>query len=192
VAVLTVVIGLLVFSGAGRLALAGANTINTALACLLLPIVGISFVLREGTRPLRIITVALIPAALLVALATGSRGPLLALLALGILWAIRRFTRPRLVQLAACRGRCRGRGCVAPGRPICHHYPAHPVDGPVRIVRDFVQGVLSGRLDSSTADISTGDRIVLFQFALTLFQDNRSSGSGLAVSRRSVHGLSVR
>jgi O-antigen ligase len=179
-AVLTVVVGLVIFSRASRLEFFGTNTINTALASLLVPVIGVSFVLREGARSLRIITVALIPAALVVALATGSRGPLLALLALGILWALKRLTRPRSVNW-----RHAGIGAAVTVASIAVVLVAAatlPTQSTARFVLfgDYVQGILSGRLDTSTADISTGGRIALSQFALSLFQGSPIFGVGSA------------
>ena len=67
-------------------------------AALLVPLIGAAFVLRDRGPLVRAVTVALIPVALIVAVATGSRGPLLALLVVGLLGLSRYLSRPRSVD----------------------------------------------------------------------------------------------
>src|SRR4051794_34769068 len=70
--VVTTVLGLGSLSDTARLTVLGTNTINAALSALFVPLVGISFLLRQAPFWVRVVTVALIPAALIVALSTGS------------------------------------------------------------------------------------------------------------------------
>ena len=95
IAVATVVLGLVQMTGSRRLVVLGMNTIQTARVALLVPLLGVAFVWRQPWRPIRIVAIALIPAAILVAVASGSRGPLLALVVLATVAVARRLLEPR-------------------------------------------------------------------------------------------------
>ncbi len=79
---MTVVLGLVQMTGTRRLVVLDMNTIQTARVALLEPLIGVAFVWRERWRSLRILAIVLVPAAILVAVASGARGPLLALVIL--------------------------------------------------------------------------------------------------------------
>lgn len=179
-AVLTVLVGLQVATGTQRLQLLGTNTINTAIASLLVPVIGATFVLREGPRPLRVATYALIPAAILVALATGSRGPVVAMLILGLVGIATHLTRARAVNwrlMGAIVGLI-----VISFVVLSVAVAALPAQSTARFsaLGDLVQDTFAGGLDSGSADVSTGGRIALFQLAVTLFQENPILGVGTA------------
>ena len=94
---LTVVLGLAQLSTSARLVVLEMNTIQTARAALLVPILGLARAARRmASRARR--HGRLIPAAILVALASGARGPVLALAGLGVLAAGRYLVRPASVN----------------------------------------------------------------------------------------------
>jgi O-antigen ligase len=78
---LIVVLGIAQFPGTSRLVVLDLNTIQVARAAMLVPLIGIAFVLPQRRPAATLVIVVAIPAALVVAVASGSRGPLLAALA---------------------------------------------------------------------------------------------------------------
>lgn len=179
-AALAAVVGVLGLSGGQRTEVLGTNTINTALACLFVPIIGVTFVLGEAPRSLRLATLALIPIAILAALATGSRGPFVAAAALAAIGLAGRLRRPGLVsgRLAAMVA-----GLVVVSVVVVSVAATNlPDQSTARffLFGELLQSGISGEMDSSLADLSTGGRIALFDFAVSLFQGSPIIGVGTA------------
>ena len=175
-----VVVGLLQMSGVQRLRAFDASTIEVSRAALLVPIVGTTFVLRERNFPMRALAAILIPAAIVVAVASGSRGPLVALLVIASVGAIRWVWRPALVNWRVV-------GTVAV--VIIASFVALSVVGDALptlatsrygLFGDFLARLLNGSLDSTLADTSSGRRLDLFGAALTMFQERPLLGFGTA------------
>ncbi len=174
----TVALGLVQLSATDRLVVLGMNTIQVSRAALLVPLLGATFVLRERVPVLRPVTIALIPAAVVIALASGSRGPILVLVALGVLGAIRSFARPKMVNWRYA-GAIAGLALAS----IVVLWLAAP-DLPTLSVRqfanfaDFVQGGLAG--GASVGDTSSQTRVKLFGLAVSLFEGQPVLGVGTA------------
>jgi O-antigen ligase len=175
-----VVLGIAQVSASERLVLLGANTIDVARAALLVPLVGISFVIRQRFPLATAATVVLIPASLVVALASGSRGPLLFAILLGVVALIRYLSRPRQVNW-------RLTGLVttlALGSLVIVSLagPVLPILSTQRfsLFADFIDRGLSGDLNTSTGDTSAGERVQLFGLAVSLFERQPLLGVGPA------------
>lgn len=162
------------------LVLLGTSTISVGRAALLVPLLGVAFVLREGQLIMRVIAVLLMPAAVVVALASGSRGPLLFLLVLGALGLVGCLARPRaadwrLVGLVA--------GIAVVSILVVSLAAAFvPGQSLQRFTRfeGFVQGALSGEPTTSAVDTSAQARVTLFGLAVSLFEERPILGSGTA------------
>jgi O-antigen ligase len=188
--VITTLFGITSLSDTTRLTVLGSNTINVALAALLVPILGLTFVLREGPLPIRVGTVVLIPASLVVALATGSRGPVLVLLLLAIpavVRAVRRLRGATGTQRLAVAGITLAivAGVVLASANL-------PVLSASRfaIFGDFVQSALAGDpADAAVIDTSSTARLTFFGAALTMFGDRPLVGYGTAGFEATSQGL---
>ena len=178
--VVTVGLGLAQLSGSERLTVLGANTIGVGRAALLVPVVGVLFVLRQRGLVLRAATVVLIPAAIVVALSTGSRGPILALLVLAAVGVIRQL--PRLRSLNWRLTGAIGGLALASVIAVSVVGPSLPGISLDRFARfgDFIQGGLSGDGSSSSGDTSAGARVDLFGLALSMFEERPVLGYGTA------------
>jgi O-antigen ligase len=100
--IVAVVLGMVNLSSVERLVVLGMNTIQVAIAAMLVPLVGVAFVWGTGRTWLQVLTIMMIPLAFVVALASGSRGPIvtlgiLALVAGAIHLGRARVIRPRVV-----------------------------------------------------------------------------------------------
>lgn len=173
-----VVLGLTQLSSAQPLALLGVDTIAVSRAALLVPLLGITFVLRQRLRILHFLAIILIPAAFLVAIASGSRGPLLVLLVLVLLAIVRYITRPRSVNLRLT-GLMAGLALMS---ILVLSFAASRVSD-VSLQRftlfgEFVQSTLSGELSTSVGDTSSGTRVELFRVAVALFDEQPVFGVG--------------
>jgi O-antigen ligase len=175
---LVVVSGIATLSTTRRLVLFGENTIEVGRAALLAPLTGIVFVLQHRSPLLRGATVVLIPAALVVALASGSRGPLLVLVLLGVLGTIRSLWRPRGVNWRFA-GAAAGLA-VASMVVVSVAAPELPGQSIARFgsFGDFLQSGLSGGPSSSTTDLSSSIRVNLFGYAVSLFEEQPVLGVG--------------
>jgi O-antigen ligase len=162
------------------LVLLGTSTISVGRAALLVPLLGVAFVLRERQLILRVIAVLLMPVAVVVALASGSRGPLLFLLVLGALGLVRCFARPRATDWRLV-GLVAGVALVSilVVSLVAAFVPGQSLQRFVRF-EDFVQGALSGEPTSSAVDTSARERVTLFGLAVSLFEDRPILGSGTA------------
>lgn len=171
-------IGLLQLSGSQRLEAFGASTIEVSRTALLVPLVWVVFILRQRGLLLRAVTFALIPAAVVVAVASGSRGPLLALFGLGIVGALRYLSM---------HGRVNWRVTGAIAGVTLASFVALSVVGQalpsLSIVRftlfeDFLGQVASGDFNPSVGDTSSGRRVILFEGAVAMFQERPVLGFG--------------
>lgn len=177
---LVVVLGVAMLSTTQRLTLLGTNTIGVGRAALFVPLVGLTFVLYAGRRSLAAIAVALVPAAIVVELASGSRGPLLVLLGIGFLGSVRYVIRPRSIDW--------GRTALLAGAVVASAIvvSAVAVDLPGastdRFLRfgEFVEGSFAGDEGASTVDTSAGSRVALFVLAVDLFEERPILGFGTA------------
>jgi len=178
--VLTVVLGLSSLSGPERLSMLGANTINSGLVALLVPILGVTFVFGEQIPLVSAATVVLVPAAIVVELASGSRGPLLALIALGVIAAMRSLGHPRSINWRLA-GIVAGLACAS---LVVVSYAAGDLPrqsiSRFGLLGDFVQTGMSGDLDSQVGDTSAAARVTLWGLAVSLFEDHPVLGVGTA------------
>jgi O-antigen ligase len=176
--VLTVVLGLLALSSTERLSVLGADTISVSRAALLVPILGLSLVARGTNRGIQFLMAVLIPMAIIVALASGSRGPLIVAFLIAAAGAAIRVARVRHIDwrligtIAAL--------AVACGVVVVVAAPALPTSSLERftLLWDFVQGGIS-REGTLASDASTGARLDLFGAALTMFADRPVTGYGM-------------
>ncbi len=173
-----VIAGLGELSSTQRLAPLGANTIEVGRAALLVPLLGVVFVIQQRSLVMRCIGLALIPPALLVAIASGSRGPIVALFLVGAIAAVAYLPRMRAVHF-------RFLGVIA--SLIVLSAMTLAVAGSsisglslerFSLLGDFVQGVMGGQLDTAIGDTSSGTRVQLFGLAVSLFEEHPVLGVG--------------
>jgi O-antigen ligase len=181
IGVITTLFGITSLSDTARLTVLGSNTINVALAALFVPILGVTFVARQGPVWVRLATIVLIPAALLVSLATGSRGPVLVLLLLAIAAAVRAAPRLRSAN------RPRTLAIAALALAILVVVSLASTDLPVlsanrfAVFGDFIQSALAGdQVAAATADTSSTARLTFFGAAVTMFDERPILGYGTA------------
>ncbi len=172
---LTTLVGLAGLGSAMRLSVLAADTIDTARITLLVPIVGILFAWREPSRLLRGAAVVLTPAAVLVAVGSGSRGPLLMLVVLVSMGVARTMLRPRLgdwqlITLGAV-------AAVVSALLVSVAVPDLPAESTQRI-GDLGQAFASGIAVSAGA--IDPSRIRLYGLALSLFAGQPLFGTGTA------------
>lgn len=177
--VLTTLVGIPGISSVDRLVVLGANTINVALAALLVPLLALTFVAPHRAWRVRFGLLALSIAALFVALATGSRGPLLVLVAVGVLGILNYFAHPRsvdwlrtaVITVVVCAGIL----AVSFLSPLLPAYAT----GRFAVLGDFVSGALSGDIgDASAVDTSSTARVGLYGVATTMFEERPVLGFG--------------
>ena len=173
----TAVLGLTQLSNTERLVVLATNTIQVGRAALLVPLVGVTFVMHERSPLVRAVTIVLIPTAVIVAIASGSRGPLLVLASLGGLGAILSLARPRAVNWRLAGGIA---GLVLASTAVVSlAIPNLPVPSIERFASfgDFVQGGLSGDASISAVD---PERVRLYGLAVSLFEEQPILGVGTA------------
>jgi O-antigen ligase len=174
----TVAIGLTQLSGSARLVVLGMNTIQVSLAALLVPLLGIAYVLPQRRLLASIVTVVLIPASFVVAIASGSRGPLLVLMLIGAAGAI-----GYLARLHAVRWRLVGGVAglaLASVVVVSITAPSLPAQslGRFASLEEFIQSGLSGDAGVSGGETSAATRVQLFQFAIEMFEERPLIGAG--------------
>jgi O-antigen ligase len=177
--VLTTILGIHGVSSVDTLVVLGANTISVSLAALLVPLLGLTFVGRHRTWRVRLGLIALSIAAFFVALATGSRGPLLVLIAVGFLGMLNYFAHPRSVDwprtAVVTAIVCAGILAVSFLSPLLPAYAT----GRFAVFGDFVSGALSGDLGGTSAvDTSSTARVGLYGVATTMFEERPVLGFG--------------
>jgi len=175
---ITVGLGLTQLSGDERLTVLNTNTIQVARAALLVPLLGLTFVPRERFFVPPGVLLGAIPAALIVALASGSRGPLLFFGLLAAVGAIRYFAHPtkvdwRRIALIALLVGASGLALSIASVSL----PSTALDR-FTLFGDFVEEGLTGSLTTSVGDTSAGNRIVLFRAAESMFADHPLLGVG--------------
>jgi O-antigen ligase len=177
---IVVLLGLAQLSSESRLEVLEADTINVARAALLAPLLAAAFVFHRGGSLLHVAAITLIPAAFVVALASGSRGPLLVFGFLAVVAGIRRLTRVRsmdrrvtgaVVGIAAAS--------ILIGSVTAASLPAESLERFTGFGQ-FAESALAGELNTSTGDTSAGARVTLFAAAVTLFADHPVLGVGTA------------
>jgi hypothetical protein len=176
---LIVVLGVTNLTSTNPLVVLGMNTIQTSRAALLVPLLGLTFMLWERVALVRPITIVLIPLAFVVALATGSRGPLLVLAALGALGGMRALVRPRTVDwrlVGAITGLALASVVVL--SLVAQDLPTLSVPRFASFA-DFLGGGLSDNPGAS-GDTSSITRVRLFGLAVTLFEGQPILGVGTA------------
>ncbi len=172
------VFGLLQLGGVDRLEVFGASTIEVSRTALLIPLIWGAFILRQRGLLVRAATLMLIPAAMVVAVASGSRGPLLALAAIGFFAAVRYFARPgrvnwRIAGTVAAATLASVVALSAVGQAL-------PGMSLVRftLFEDFVSRFVGGEFNPSIGDTSSGRRVVLYEAAVSMFQERPLLGYG--------------
>ena len=174
---LTVVLGLLALSRTERLLVLGTDTISVSRAAILVPILGLTFVARDAHRWIRLLATALIPLAIIVAIASGSRGPLLVALIMAATGATIRIARVRTIDWKVAR--TIAALTIGFGVILAVAAPALPSSsiGRFTLLWDFAQGeVLGDRTPGG--DASSGARLDLFGAALKMFSDRPIAGYG--------------
>lgn len=176
--VITVALGLTQLSGADRLVLLGMNTIQVSLAALLVPLIGVPFVLVEGRPAMRLLTFSLIPVAFIVAIAAGSRGPILTLLLLAVLAGLRnllaghRITPRVLVTIVAAVA-----ATIVAFVLASAVLPAASLER-FSLLGTFASSLLAGDPSSGGGDTSSEARARLLATATQMFMDHPLLGAG--------------
>ncbi|MDP9119182.1 MAG: O-antigen ligase family protein, partial [Actinomycetota bacterium] len=173
-------LGLTQLSSLERLEVLGANTIAVAIGALLVPLLVVVFVSRQYALLSWIAAITLIPAAVIVSLASGSRGPLLVILILAVVGLIRWLRRIRSVDrrvlglVAAV-----GVASIVVGSMAADSLPGESLERFTNF-GEFVQRMLEGDVNPGAGDASSAVRVSLFGYAWTLFQENPLIGVGTA------------
>lgn len=178
--IVTVVLGLVQWTSSDRLQVLDMNTIQVARGALLVPLIGITFVLPQQRSVASVVTLVLIPFSLLVAIASGSRGPLVVLVVIGLIGAVSYLMRPRKVRWRLVGG-VLGLALVTSIviSAAAAELPSLAL-GRFASFAEFVQGSASGDTGVPGVDASAGDRIRLFGFALDMFEERPLIGAGTA------------
>lgn len=168
-----ILVGALAVTPGERLSVLGTNTIGVARASLVVPIIAFGFVLHERGALIRIVTLVAVPASLVIALASGSRGPVLALFAL-VLAAV--------VTRAGHGGSWGRRAGVLSGALAAGVVTLLFIDLPtVSLARyDVLIAELSSDVADRYVDTSLGARLTLYDIALSRFGERPLFGYGTA------------
>jgi O-antigen ligase len=178
--VVVVILGLAQLSSVERLEVLNADTINVARAALLVPILAAVFVLHRVGRLTQVVIFVLIPASFVVALASGSRGPVLVFLFLAVAAAVRWVFGARSMDRRVTRGVVGvALASILIGSVTAASIPAESLERFGGFGR-FVESGLAGELNTSTGDTSAGARVTLFGVAVALFADHPVLGVGTA------------
>jgi O-antigen ligase len=177
-AALVVAAGIASLSPTERLVVLGENTIEVSRAALLVPLLGVVYVARQRSKSLLVLAIVLTPPAFVVALASGSRGPLLFLAVLGVGAVIRSLFMPgglnwRLAGIAA--------GLALVSIVVVSAAATRlPGESTSRFgsFSDFFQGEIAGESNSSSLDMSAGIRVSLSDLAISLFEEHPLLGVG--------------
>lgn len=172
------VIGVSQLSSVDRVTVLDANTIQVARAALLVPLLGVTFVLSSKVGIAKAALIGLVPAAMIVAVGSGSRGPLLFFGLLVIFGLVARAGRLRTVTAgrwlpitAIGLASLIGIGLVAAQLPST-------ALNRFTLLGEFIQSGLSGELNTSVGDTSAGNRVVLYELATELFAEHPLLGVG--------------
>jgi O-antigen ligase len=178
--VVAVVLGVAQMSSTTKPTVLGMNSIQLGRAAVLVPVIGVSFVIREGTGLLRTAAIILIPLAMIVAFSSGSRGPLLALVVLGVLIAVRFSASLHRANLRWVAGIVSV--AIASILVVALVAPGLPSASLERLATfaDVAQSTLSGDVGALSVDPTSSQRVELFGFAWSMFQDRPILGAGTA------------
>ena len=176
---LTVVLGMAYMTSTDRLAILGMNTINVAVAAMLVPLVGLAFVIGARAQWARIVALTLTPLAFLVALASGSRGAILTLLILGLVVGARSVARARVVRTKVVVGALLGAAAILGAVVLA--WAVLPAASLARFTAfgSFVSGVFGGG-GAPTGDTSSEARARLIGVAYQMWLDHPILGVGTA------------
>jgi O-antigen ligase len=172
-----VVAGLLVVSSSARLEVFDASTIEVSRAALLVPPRRCVRPARSG-RLLRAVVIALIPMAVVVAAAAGSRGPLIAMAIIGAVGLARAIARPawlswRLAGAVSALALASILALVVAGGAL----PALSTSR-YGLFEDFIARAAGGDLPAGSGDTSSARRVALFEVAGQMFQERPLFGYG--------------
>ncbi len=175
---LTVTLGLMQLSASSRLVVLEQNTIQRARAALFVPIIGVGLMVGHRSGMVRMVGWVMIPAAILVAIASGSRGPIMMLLVLGVFATVRYFTRPSGVTwnvVFVALGLA-----IATAMVLVFAADELPGASTARFQEfgEFVQAALGGEAGGANSDTSSGARVLLLDLAATLYAQNPVLGVG--------------
>ena len=178
--IVVVLLGIAQISTSQRLVELGMNTIQVGRAALLVPLLGTTLLIADRRLAVRIAALLLMPAAIVVALASGSRGPLLVLSLMAAYGALR-----LLVDAPALAGRriALAGAAVLITAVLLAVVPTLVPDVSLNrftLFWDFLGTALSGDNAISSADTSAGARVRLFTLAVEMFQDRPLLGAGTA------------
>jgi O-antigen ligase len=178
--VITVALGIAQLSGSEPLVVLGMNTIQVSRAALLVPILGVAFLLPRGRLMLTARVCLLIPASVVVAVASGSRGPLLMLVVIGVLGVIRYVVTDR-ARVWRLIGGAIGLLLVSL-LVLSTAAPALPASALTRFVSlaEFVQGGFSTSAVVQGGETSAAARVSFARFAVEMFADHPLVGEGTA------------
>jgi O-antigen ligase len=178
VASLVAVLGMTQLSNVDRLVVLNANTIQVARAALLVPLLGVAYVLTSRIGIAKAALIVLVPVALIVAVASGSRGPLLFFVVVAVVGLaalipkIRTVPPQRTITIAAlCLASVVGLVTVA------SQLPSTALDR-FTLLGEFIQNGLSGELTTTVGDTSAGNRVLLYEAAATMFAEHPVLGVG--------------
>ena len=171
-----------------RLRVFGNDTIRVGQAALLVPIVTAFYVVSTANRVIRLISLGLIPFAVLVSAASGSRGPFLMLALSGILLAVRfsttRFRRPRPEPVVVYPLRLIAPVLIGllmffvlPISSILSYVPSTSITR-LESLSTIVGGFANQDHSKEAPDPSTAGRLIAYQFAEGMFSRKPVLGYG--------------
>ena len=178
IGILTVALGIAQLSVSDRLVVLGMNTIQVGRAALLVPLIGIAYILPQRRPVWSLITVGMVPLAFVVAIASGSRGPLLMFAVVAVAGAVRYFGLPH-----ASRRRVLGAGMGLVLVVVVVLSVAGPSLPALSLSRfsslfEFVQGGPSGMAVIPGGETSAAARVQLFAYAGALWSQSPLIGAG--------------
>jgi len=176
--VVAVVLGIVQLSASDRLVVLGMNTIQVGRAALLVPLIGVAYILPQRRPIPSLVTVVMVPVAFVVAIASGSRGPLLVFAVVAVAGAVRYFGLPH-----AARGRVLGAGIGLALLVVVVLAVAGPNLPALSLARfssliEFIQGSPSGLAAIPGGETSAAARVRLFEFAGELWTRSPFIGVG--------------
>ncbi len=175
-AVLVVLLGVPQFSSGDRLVVLGMNTIQVGRIVLLVPVLAVAFVLWQGRPLIGLIAVLTIPFAIVVALATGSRGPLVALAVIGGFALVRFLAKPGQARKSAGRIIAIAAASIV---VVAITLPILPAASTGRFTNlaEFIEGGIEGG-PKVAGETSAAARVDLYGIAVNLFDRNPAFGAG--------------
>jgi O-antigen ligase len=190
--IITVVLGVTAFSSNNRLTVLDVNTIQVGRAALLVPLLAATLVIPSRRRWLTFLVLVMVPLSLIVAVSSGSRGPLLMLVAVGVI-AIARYvivdrSRAWRLMIGAAALVIVSALVLSIAAPIL---PASALDR-YQSLAEFLQGGLSTSvIPAAGGETSAYARVIFAQFALGMFADHPLIGvgtGGFQILFQSVYG----